>query len=82
MFLQEYNEKFMDMPKTKAGGDHSSRRFEEVPFKIIMFENKKNRDIFCYCEIEAFFPTQDFIRSDHDDLGDVDINDISEDEIR
>ena len=25
---------------------------------------------------------QDFIKSDHDDLGDVDINDISEDEIR
>ena len=28
------------------------------------------------------FPVQDFIKSDHDDLGDVDINDISEDEIR
>ena len=72
----------MDMPKTKAGGDHSSRRFEEVPFKIIMFVIKKKQVFFCYYEIEAFFPTQDFIRSDHDDLGDVDINDISEDEIR
>ena len=46
MFLQEYNEKFMDMPKTKAGGDHSSRRFEEVPFKIIMFEIKKKSRYF------------------------------------
>ena len=24
----------MDMPKIKAGGDHSSRRFEEVGFMI------------------------------------------------
>ena len=34
-----------------------------------------------YYEIKTCLK-QDFIKSDHDDLGDVDINDISEDEIR
>ena len=59
----------MDMPKSKQGGDNSSRKFEEVGLNLLRGYTK--------C-----FPVQDFIKSDHDDLGDVDINDISEDEIR
>ena len=59
----------MDMPKSKQGGDNSSRKFEEVGLNLLRG----------YTEC---FPVQDFIKSDHDDLGDVDINDISEDEIR
>ena len=39
MYSQDYNEKFMDMPKTKAGADHSSGRFNEV---ILVFGTRRS----------------------------------------
>ena len=61
----------MEMPRYRPGVKDTAARYQEVSQFILK----------CCVNITSSFQ-QDFIKSEHDDLGDVDINDIAVDQIR